>query len=79
MFCGVKCGRRGDELLASVISSSLADKGTRTSTYRKSCDIVDIRCEWAATHTSLQKNIDPSSDILLKSVRESVIELKIAE
>lgn len=66
-----KCGRRGDELLASVISSSLADMCTGTSTYRKSCDIVEIRCDWAATHTALQKDIDPSSEILLKSVRES--------
>jgi len=62
---------RGDELLASVISSSLADKGTRTSTYRKSCDIVEIRCDWAATHTALQKYTDPSSEILLKSAWES--------
>ena len=58
-------------MLAGVISSSLADKGTRTSTYRKSCDIVEIRCDLAATRTALQKDTDPSSEILLKSVRES--------
>lgn len=66
-----KCGRRADELLASVISSSFADKGTRTSTYRKSCDTVEIRCDWAANRTALQKDIDPVSEILLKSLRES--------
>ena len=61
-----KCGMREEELLASVISSSLGDKGTRTSTYRESCDIVEIRCDWAATHTALQKDIDPSSETLVK-------------
>ena len=58
-------------MLATVISSSLADKGTRTSKYRISCDIVEIRCDWTAIHTALQKDIDPSSAILLKSVRQS--------
>jgi len=65
-----KC-RRGDELLATVISSSPADKGTRTSKYRISCDTVEIRCDLVATRTALQNDIDPSSAILLKSVRGS--------
>jgi hypothetical protein len=71
MFGGVEMWVEGDELLACVISSSLADKGTRTSTYRKLCDIVEIRSDWAATHTVLQKNTGPSSVFLLKSVQES--------
>lgn len=69
----------GEEGLLACVISSLADRGRRTSAYRKLGDVVEIRCDWAATHTALQKNIDPSSEFLLNTVQERDDEIERAD
>lgn len=65
------CRNVGKEgFAACVISSSLADRGRGTSANRKLVGVVEIRCDWLATHIILKENIELVSELPLNTVQK---------